>query len=338
MKNSKTRLALVGADTLLGRELKDLLESDKSLVVDNFAANGEANFGEEEGESVYREALTPELSKETAFIIAAGSAEGAAKAWQIAKARNGQLKLIDCAGYLDQQPEARIYIPGQETSITAAALVVPPQPAASALALLLSQLAQYQPIARAVVEVFEPASERGQAGISELQQQTTSLLSFRQLEKKVFDAQLSFTLLPAYGEKAPQQLDVIEQRLETHLASLLAAASKSGAVSVPMPSIRLIQAPVFHGYTVSAWVEFEQTADTSRIAGILEAEDSIDIRTAEHEMPTNVGITGQDGISVGDLRVDRNNSRAVWLWAVADNLRITAAQVGKLIKERQKNS
>ena len=56
-----------------------------------------------------------------------------------------------------------------------------------------------------VIQIFEPASERGQAGIHELQQQTTSLLSFRQLEKKIFDAQLGFAMLARYGEDAPEQ-------------------------------------------------------------------------------------------------------------------------------------
>ena len=335
MKSSKVRLALVGADTLLGRELKSALEHNKSLSIDNFAANGEANFGEEEGEAVYREALTPELLQTTSIIVRAGSAEGAAKALSIAKARSGQLKLIDCTGHLEQQPEARIYLPAAEQSAPGNWLVIMPQPAAGILALLLSKLVQYLPVVRTVVEVFEPASERGQAGISELQQQTTSLLSFRQLEKKVFDTQVSFNLLPAYGEKALQSLDAVEQRLETHLATLLDATSKAGTSSVLMPSIRLIQAPVFHGYTISAWIEFDQMANVQQIAETLETDSSLDVRTTDHEMPTNVGVAGQSGISIGDIRVDRNNSRAVWLWAVADNLRITADQVNDLIKEWQ---
>jgi aspartate-semialdehyde dehydrogenase len=333
MKTAKIRLALVGADTLLGRELKSVLEADKNIIIDSFAANGEPNFGEEEGEAVYREALTAELLKETAVVVSAGSAEGADKALQIARTRGGSLKLIDCNGHLDQQPEARIYVSGGEPSF----LLVLPQPAASILASVLRRLAQYQPIVRAVVEIFEPASERGQAGISELQQQTTGLLSFRQLEKKVFDAQLSFNMLPAYGEKAPQLLESVEQRVETHLATLIANASQTQP-QIPMPSLRLIQAPVFHGYTISAWVEFEQMAEAQRITDVLESDSAIDLRTAEHEMPTNVGAAGQSGISVGDLRVDRNNARAVWLWVVADNLRIVADQVNDLVKEWQKKA
>src|SRR6185437_4896022 len=109
-----------------------------------------------------------------------------------------------------------------------------------------------------------------------------------------------------------------EQRIEKHAASLIAAAP--GGPAIPMPSLRLIQAPVFRGYTISAWIEFAEHADAGRISNHL-ASDNIDVRTAEHEMPSNAGVAGQSGFSVGDIRVDRNNPRAIWLWAVADNLR-----------------
>ena len=60
----------------------------------------------------------------------------------------------------------------------------------------------YQPVVRAVIEIFEPASERGRAGLAELQRQTHGLLSFKTLEKTVYDTQVSFALVPAYGEKS----------------------------------------------------------------------------------------------------------------------------------------
>ena len=43
--------------------------------------------------------------------------------------------------------------------------------------------------ARAVVQIFAPASEHGTAGVEELQQQTVSLLSFKTLPQAIFDTQ-----------------------------------------------------------------------------------------------------------------------------------------------------
>jgi aspartate-semialdehyde dehydrogenase len=326
---SKRRIALVGADTLLGREIKEVLETGGGIAIDSFAANGEANFGDEEGEAVFRQALDANTIEGSGALVVAGSPEGAQKALAIARNQGGKIKLIDCTGALDQQPESRIF--SAETAVPPDSwLLVVAHPAAEVISSLLRKLSAYQPAARAVIEIFEPASERGQLGMTELQQQTTGLLSFKALEKKVYDTQVSFAMVPAYGENSAYRLDAIEQRIERHIASLMGAVV-SGSPAVPMPSLRLIQAPVFHGHTISAWVEFSGHADAGRVANVLSSAD-IDVRTAEHEMPSNAGIAGQSGFSVGDIRVDRNNSRAIWLWAVADNLRIVADRVQEILK------
>lgn len=333
---SKLRIALVGADTLLGREIKEVLESAGGVSISSFAANGEANFGDDEGEAVFRQALDTATIEGCSAVVSAGSPNGAAKALSLVKSRAGQVKLIDCTGTLDQQPEARII--GFDTSSPAPEhwLMVPAHPAAEVIAGLLGNLSSHQRIERAIIEVFEPASECGQVGMAELQQQTTGLLSFKNLEKKVYDTQVSFALVPAYGENSPHHLDEIEQRIERHTASLLGSSAGKAPV-IPMPSIRLIQAPVFHGYTLSVWVEFAGLADAGKVAGFL-ASDEIDVRTSDHEMPTNAGVAGQSGMSVGDIRVDRNNPRAIWIWAVADNLRIMADRVRGILKHLERSS
>ena len=131
-------------------------------------------------------------------------------------------------------------------------------PAAIALAMLLAKLVKVTPVRRSVVHIFEPASERGQRGMDELQQQTVALLAFQKLKTDVFDAQLGFNLLARYGEEALERLELIEQRVERHLASLLAAWP-----GIPMPSLRMIQAPVFHGHSFSVWAEFENNLDAA---------------------------------------------------------------------------
>jgi aspartate-semialdehyde dehydrogenase len=160
-------------------------------------------------------------------------------------------------------------------------------------------------------------SERGQAGIEELQKQAVALLSFKPLPKDIFDAQVSFNMLSQYGSEAALSLEEIEQKIDRHLASLLAA---TGA---PMPSLRLIQAPVFHGYSISAWVEFDESPGMDAIFQAL-ASANIDVRTKDHEPPTNVGVAGLGGITVGGITQDRNQPRAWWFWLVADNLQIAA--------------
>jgi aspartate-semialdehyde dehydrogenase len=178
-----------------------------------------------------------------------------------------------------------------------------------------------------LVHVFEPASERGQRGIEELRKQTVGVLAFKKLDITVFDTQLAFNVLASYGEEAPEPLDGIEQRIERDTASLLSAWA-----ALPMPSIRLIQAPVFHGHSMSIWVEFEEAVSPKQIAKILTAAD-IDVRP--DEPPSNANIAGQSGLSVGNIHADRNNPRACWLWLVADNLRLAAENAIAVSREDQ---
>ena len=90
-----------------------------------------------------------------------------------------------------------------------------------------------------------------------------------------------------------------------------------------MPSLRLIQAPVFHGYSFSAWVEFENNPGIEALESGL-VSGPIEVRGAEFEPPTNVGQAGQSGIAIGAIAPDRNNPEAAWFWGVADNLRLAA--------------
>jgi aspartate-semialdehyde dehydrogenase len=330
MTRSTKRLALIGADNLLGREIKEVLEAaHRAAHIESFASNGEANFGEEEGEAVYRQAVTPETVGNADAVILAGSPEGSAKALAAVKGLPAPVKIIDCTGTLDQEANARIFAPWIDEALPHEQIVVVAHAAAAALALLLSRLSSYHSIARAVFEIFEPASEQGSVGIAELQQQTTNLLSFKALEKKTYDAQVSFAMLPAYGSDAAISLATIEQRVERHLATILARLIHKGNV-VAMPSLRVMQAPVFHGYSISGWIEFEKLAHADEVETALSSSE-IDVRTGDQEAPTNVGVAGQSGLTVGDIRVDRNNPRAVWIWAAADNLHIVADGVAAIV-------
>jgi aspartate-semialdehyde dehydrogenase len=169
-----------------------------------------------------------------------------------------------------------------------------------------------------LAHVFEPASERGSSGVQELQQQTIGLLSFKGQPKEVFDAQLAFNLLARYGAEAPVPLEESELRIERHLATLL---SHSG--HAPIPSLRLIQAPVFHGYSISLWIEFESNPGVAIIEQALEG-DGTDVRAGDTEPPDVVGMAGQSGLAAGGIALDRNNPKASWLWIVTDNLRLQA--------------
>lgn len=313
-------LVLVGSESLMGRELRDLAAAaglDRHLRL--IAGQEDAGvLTEHAGEAAVIEELDAASLEGARVVFLAGSTEAA----QRALAAGGSGVFIDLVHATEDRQDVRLRAPMVEPE----GYAVPPaivqaiaHPAAIAIALVLERINEMHPIRRSVVHVFEPASERGRAGIEELQQQTVNLLSFKSLPKAIYDEQLGFNLLARYGEEAPFALDRAEGRLERHLATLLAMSE----FRIPMPSLRLIQAPVFHGHSLSFWIEFEDNPGAAEVEAVLSVKH-IDVRGAGMDPPTAAGIAGHGGIAAGAISVDPNEPDACWLWVVADNLRLAA--------------
>jgi aspartate-semialdehyde dehydrogenase len=316
-------VALVGSDSLLAREIRDMAANDGApLDLRLIAAEGEqagvlTRVGDEP--AVVGGLTAVSLSGADAVVLA-GSAESSAKALHLL-GDPPVSPVIDLTFAAEDLPGARLRAPMVETETPdGASIHVIAHPAAIAIALFLRRLHAVEAVRRAVIQVFAPASEQGAAGIEELQQQTVSLLSFKSMPRAVFDSQLGFNVLAKYGEEAPASLEQSEMRIERHLASLLASEEEE---AVPMPSLRLLQVPVFHGYGFSAWVEFENAPEIENIEQSL-GSGPVDVRGPDLEPPTIVGQAGQGGISVGAIAPDRNHFDAAWFWFVTDNLRLAA--------------
>lgn len=316
-------VALIGSDSLLAREVRDLAaNSGEPIDLRLIASAGEqagalTRVGDEPAVIINLNAVG--LSGADAVVLA-GSAETSAKAIQLL-GDPPVSPIIDLTFAAEELPGARLRAPMVENEAPEdASIHVIAHPAAIAIALFLRRLHAVQAVRRAVIQIFAPASEQGAPGIEELQQQTVSLLSFKSMPKTVFDSQLGFNVLARYGQEAPASLEQSEMRIERHLASLLASEDED---TVPMPSLRVLQVPVFHGYGFSAWVEFEDAPELEMLEQSLAAA-SIEVRGADFEPPTVIGQAGQSGIAVGAITPDRNHFDAAWFWFVADNLRLAA--------------
>jgi aspartate-semialdehyde dehydrogenase len=323
-------IALVGSETLLGREIREVFgETSLGEHLRLLASDGEeaTRIADIAGTPAVLSKLDPDDLEDAAIVILAGTDEAS----KLALKANPSGVVIDLTGATEDDPDARVRAPQVEDSDYRPERDGPQvaaHPAAVAIALVLRRLHPGFPISRCIVHVFEPASERGKGGIDELQQQTVSLLSFQKIPKDVFAAQLSFNMLAKLGEEAPVQLHDVEDRIDRHLATLLERAD----LGIPMPSIRLTQVPVFHGYSLSFWLEFEDGPDVMSLEEALTG-DWVDVRSADVEPPDNAGIAGQSGIAVGAITPDRNNGNAVWLWLAADNLRLTAETAALIARE-----
>jgi aspartate-semialdehyde dehydrogenase len=327
-------MALVGSESLLGREIRDLAaetapELDLRLIA---AEEGRAGLLTVLGDEP---ALVTVLDADNLLgmraIVLAGSEASSKKALELA-AGEPDAAIIDLTFAAEELPGASLRAPSVESEPDEdrGSVHIVAHPAAIALALFLRRLHAHDPIRRSVIQILAPASERGAEGIEELQAQAVSLLSFKSLPQAIFDAQLAFNLLARYGDQAPTPLAEAELRIERHLAALLELPGEGEGA--PMPSLRVVQAPVFHGYSFSAWVELESNPGIEALESGLACE-WIDVRGVDAEPPSNVGNAGQPGIAVGGIAEDGACADAVWFWVVADNLKLAAENAVAVARE-----
>jgi aspartate-semialdehyde dehydrogenase len=317
--------ALVGSESLMGRELRDIISEGRFQVDLKLIAEDPERVGaltEQGGEPALVLGLDEGALREAGIVLLAGATESTQ---QVLALGADAPTIIDLTHGAEDHPRSLIRAPYVESAAfctPADAVHSIAHPAAIAIAIVLQRLHAQSPIKRSVIQIFEPASELGKAGVEELQHQTVSLLSFKAMPKKIYDQQLCFNMLARYGDDAPVALESAELRIERHLATLLSRGAGLGPVP-PMPSLRLVQAPVFHGYSLSLWLEFEENPGVEAIEAAL-SDGRIDVRGSDFEPPSSISIAGQSGIAVGAISMDRNVPQACWCWMVADNLRLAA--------------
>jgi len=319
------KIAIAGASTLVGRELKEVL-SESPLGEANFVLLDEADshgqLDQVGDEITVIQAISSESFDHADFTFFCGSESLTRRYWQQAL-RSGST-VLDLSGALDQETGVLIRAPWLGTGAAAVDLftpaVVPAHPAVIAIALLLQRLQQVAPIRFAAATVLEPASEFGRTAMDELHQQTVNLLNFQPVPHGIYDAQIAFNLLGGMGEDATVSLPHVEARIRRHYEALTAGRGPSLAVQV-------IHAPVFHGLAFSIAVELERPVEIVSLEEALTGEH-IELVLEDTDSPSNLAATGQNDVLVR-LRpelVGRNSSQTsrLWLWAAADNLRLNA--------------
>lgn len=328
------RVAIAGASTLRGKELKQVLEdrnfpsSDYILLDESIAAGTLTEAG---GEPTFIRPLDAESFEGAQFVFFAGSADEAAKNW--AAAHRSGATIIDLTGGTARDHARFSWIPSLSRLLPPhdhnsprdsqrEAVYLSPPAAVLIGCTLAATLQPFSP-SRIVILFFPPVSEQDQPGVDELENQTANLLSFRPVAQPVFDSQVAFNLLSSYGNAAAGNLSrmrsLIADGIRDYLAGRMAA-----------PAIQLIQAPVFYGYAFAAYAEFPSPQVPETIeAALLGAS----VQIMPDEPPNNVTVAGQELIQVARVLRDSNVAAGVWISGAADNLRLTAYNAVRIAEE-----
>jgi len=338
-QGTSSRVAIVGASSLRGKELKIVLEerdfqASEIVLLDETILAG--TLTEAAGEPTFIRALDEDSFEGIRLAFFAGITADTEANW--AAAQRAGATVIDLTGTLAATGRATTWIPSLSQTLpplppraglvkngsSEPAIYSSPASPVIIACTVAAGLARFSP-ARVVLLFFPPVSERDQPGVDELEAQTTNLLSFRPTEQIVFDVQVAFNLLSAYGESSKPRLEDTRAAIARDVAQFLASRA-------PVPAIQLVQAPVFYGYAFAAYAEFAYAPASGQLESAL-ANLGVKVAGDGDPAPTNISVAGESDIQLAQIKRDPNVAGAVWLWGVADNLRLAATNAVRIAEE-----
>jgi aspartate-semialdehyde dehydrogenase len=315
-------IVIAGASSLLGGEVKSLLEESKfagwevRLVDEEQAAGTLTEVG---GEAALIQKIEEESFRGARFVFVAGSAGFARQV--LAAAKVSGATIIDFSRASLSDPDAVPWFPkiaeltGKSVAKNAKVYSVFSTAGASLSAVAL--VALRLDLQRLTAVVFRPTSDAERAGIEELETQTSQLLSFQTVGNPVFGTQTAFNLLPRYGESGQ---DLFRSLLEVR-------AEISAAVGVTEEdqriSLNVLHAPVFYGSTFTANVDLGPTATVDAFSDGLRGA-GFTLVPNEEPGPSNVSVAGENGLFVTAPRSDVVRANSFWIFGAGDNLRVPA--------------
>lgn len=279
---------IVGASTLPGKELAEELSSAQPAwdlhLTDTDQSDGRiAAAGDE---AVLIQPLHPGSFADMDVVFFASDARTTRAHWN--EAKNAGAEVVDLTGALEKERGTLVFSPwveragaktgkrgDGEAENVKVAVIVPAHPAAVMIGVVAARLhAAFEKVYLAAT-VMEPASQQGSAGVEEMHQQTVSLLGFHALPQDVYDAQVAFNLRVSVCASARANMSEIAGTIRRHLMTI------AGAEIASSTALQLVQAPVFHGYTMSIFAELPEEADIAAVrkaleGGVVEVTESVD--------------------------------------------------------------
>ena len=305
-------VGIIGSSSLLGKELKDMIEEGGFPLGKLILLETEEYAGllqEFAGDIQITQIISPKALEDVdiAFfacgpeIMRSFVASGAAfPDITIDLTQSGRAGTLFLSGLSDT------------AKLGTSGYFVNPHPATIAIVRVLSRLDKVFGVQSSAATVLEPASERGSEAVDELQGQTVSLLNFQPVENKIFGGQLSFNVLPE-----PAASERVENLIRSQIATLLGDR-------FPVPMVTALQLPVFHSHGFSMFLRLEKSPTANDVRDALVGDSAFVVHGIE-DGPSPVGAVGTHGVHIGRIQDHAAQPGLIAIWAVADNLRIAAS-------------
>jgi aspartate-semialdehyde dehydrogenase len=324
------RIVIAGASSLLGAELKSLLEESRFAASDFRLVDEESVAGmltEAGGEPAVIQPVEEDTFNKAWIVFFAGSSGFTKRNLDLAR-RSGA-RIVDLSGEIAGHADAQTWLSKRNEPDGASLqkdlkLFAVPSAPAEIMARLAIALHSFKLTSLTAIAFQPVSSSGGKSGVEELESQTGQLFTFQPLGKEIFDSQVAFTMLDRFGDASRHKLSQSLELLRREVRAIL-------PMVVLAPAIQLLHAPVYYGTTVTACGTLDASSDAAAIARAC-AEAGFTI-TADDSAPSNISSAGETSLQLAPPQADPSSPGTWWFWAAADNLRLPAANAVKLAEK-----
>lgn len=331
-KKERYIVAVVGATGAVGNEMIDTL-AQRNFPIEKirlFASErSEGKTLEFEGSEMPVETLNNDSFKGIDIALFSAGAERS-KIWAPVAAGSGCV-VIDNSSQWRMDPGVPLVVPEVNPYDLRwhKGIIANPNCSTIQMVVVLKPIHDAARIKRVVVTTFQSVSGTGKKAMDELLQQTTDLLSFREVKCNVYPHQIAFNCLPHIDKFLDNGYTKEEMKMVQETKKIMGDDS----IRLTATTVRV---PVFRSHSESVNIETEKKLTANETRAILSTAPGVLVYDAPDKniYPLAIEAAGRDETFVGRIREDESIENGLNLWVVSDNLRKGAALNAVQIAEK----
>jgi aspartate-semialdehyde dehydrogenase len=320
MKSQRSfNIALVGTDSLRGKEMKNVLEN-KLFPIQNiqfFDPDVEDEYSkltQFRGEPKVISALDNSSLADSDLVFLA-SEKKINREYGKAASRS-ETKAVDLSESFSADKKVPIVVAGVNDEVIRKSkpnIVGNPHPVTIILSHLFNSVRSLG-IMKTVSFILQPVSAFEEKGMEELACQSVAMMNSETFSKKVFKEQIAFNFLCQLEPSDEDGFSLLEKQIISEVNQVFETEN------FPF-SLSLVQAPVFHTYSIMAFLELKQKIDITVLRDLFKQSPYFKVVPSSYSLPvSSVSIAGKEEIFIGQIKKEKLFPNSFWIWISADNL------------------
>lgn len=317
------KIAVVGATGAVGQEMLKILDErdfpvDKLIcLADPREAGTKVNF---KGEQITVEGASPD--KFAGIDIALFAVGGEVSEILGPEAAGRGAVVIDNSSAFRLKDDVPLVIPEVNPGDIKEhqGIIANPNCSTTIMVVAINPIYQAAGLKRVVVSTYQAVSGAGVAGLEELEEQVRCYGDGRPLQRKVFQHQIAFNLIP--------HIDVwVDKDYSKEEMKLVWEARKIMHIDGLAVSPTAVRVPVFRSHSESINLETERKITAAEAREVLSKAPGVIVvdNPQGNEYPMPWFTSNRDEVFVGRIRDDISLDKGLNLWVASDQIRKGAA-------------